>query len=71
MIQVNITEFRNNIKKYSLLAKKQDIEVIDNGKTVFIVTNHKSDKKEAFKALSGAAKSNIPYEEILKNKISI
>ena len=68
MTQINITDFRNNLKKYSELAKKKDFEVVNRGETVFIVKSPKSVKKEAFNALAGAAKSDIPYEKILENK---
>ena len=68
MTQVSITEFRNNIKKYSEMVQIQDLEVVNRGQVIFIVKSPKSNKESAFSALMGAAKSDIPCEEILKEK---
>ena len=69
MTQVNITDFRNNLKKYSILAQKEDLEIVNRGEVVFIVKGPKSNKMDAFNALMGSAPSDIPYEEILKERI--
>ena len=70
MTQVNITEFRNNIKMYSEMAKKQDLEITNRGEVLFIVKGPRSNREDAFKALLGAAKSETDYSEILKEKVS-
>ena len=69
MIQIAITEFRNNMKKYSAIAQEQDLEIVNRGKVLFIVKSPKSYREEAFARLMGAVKSDVPYEDILKEKI--
>ena len=69
MTQIAITEFRNNIKKYSEMAKEQDLEIMNRGEVIFIVKSPKSNKKDAFVALMGAARSETDYEDILKKKV--
>ena len=70
MIQINITKFRNNIKKYSEIAKDQDLEITNRGKILFIVKGPGSNREDAFRALLGAAKSETDYRDILKEKLS-
>ncbi len=69
MIQVNITDFRNNMKKYSRIAKEQDLEILNRGEVVFIVKSPGSNKLEALHSLMGAVISDVPYEEILKERL--
>ncbi len=69
MTQVAITEFRNNLKKYSEMVKEQDLEIVNRGEVVFVVKSPKSNKKEAFNALMGAAVSETDYKDILREKI--
>ena len=71
MIVVNITEFRNNIKKYAGIAKKEDIEVFDGNEVVFAIKSTASLKEEAFQRLGKAVNLDVDYEEILKNKIIV
>jgi len=69
MTQVNITEFRNNIKKYCKLVQKTDIEVINRNEVMFVMKSTKSNKKEALNAILGAAPFDGDYKEILKGRI--
>ena len=70
MKKVGITEFRNNIKKYSELAQKEDFEVVNRGRLLFIVKSPKSKKIEAFEELEKLRfKGDTPYEDILKKRI--
>lgn len=69
MKQISVSEFRRNLKKYSEIVQKEDLEVTDRGKVLFIVKNPKSNKEDAFNTLIGVARSDIPYEEIFKEKI--
>lgn len=70
MTQVSITEFRNNIKKYSELVKKGDIEVISRGKVVFVVKSPSARKKEAAASIIGCVPSDADYEDILKMRMT-
>ena len=69
MTRVNISEFRNNLKHYSEIAKTDDIEVFNCDEVVFYIQSLKNKKAKAFKRLDGIIKSDIPYEEILKERL--
>ena len=69
MTRVNISEFRNNLKYYSEIAKTDDIEVFNRDEVVFYIQSLKNKKAEAFKRLDGIIKSDIPYEVILKERL--
>ena len=51
------------------MAKEQDLEIMNRGEVMFIVKSPKSNKKDAFIALMGAARSETDYEDILKKKV--
>lgn len=70
MVKVSITDFRKNLKKYCELVQQQDYEIVRRNKVVFIIKSTKSNKEDALNSLVGAAKSDICYEDVLKNKIS-
>ena len=69
MTIVNITEFRNNIKKYADIAKKDDIEVVNRNEIVFVIKSLSSYKEEAFQRLAKAVDQDVIYENILKRKL--
>lgn len=69
MTQVNMTEFRNNLKKYSKLAQKTDIEVVNRNKVMFVVKSTRSSKKDALNGILGAAKFDGDYQDILKGRV--
>ena len=68
MKRVSITQFRKNLKKYAEMAQEQDLEIVNRNQAVFIVKGPKQNKEDAFNALTGVAKSDIPYEDVLKEK---
>jgi len=69
MTQINVTDFRNNLKKYAELAQIEDLEIINRGETLFYVQGKKSKRKDAFNALIGCIDSKEKYEDILKHKV--
>lgn len=68
MKRVSITQFRKNLIKYAEMAQEQDLEIVNRNQAVFIVKGPKQNKEDAFNALMGVAKSDIPYEDVLKEK---
>ena len=68
-MQVSISEFRNNMKKYEKLAKKEDIEVLNHNKTIFIIKSPDNAKKEACMFLKGILPADFSYEEVMNNKL--
>lgn len=69
MTVVNITDFRNNLKKYSDLAQNEELKVVSHNKTLFYVKSPKSRRQEALENLCGCIDSQENYKEILKNRI--
>lgn len=70
MLQVTISEFRKDIKKYSELVKEQDIIVVSNGKPVMRVSDPMKEKITKIKSLKGIAKTELNYEDILREKLT-
>ena len=68
MKRVSITQFRKNLKKYAEMAQEQDLEIVNRNQAVFIVKGPKQNKEDAFNELMGVAKSDIPYEDVIKEK---
>ena len=50
------------------MAQEQDLEIVNRNQAVFIVKGPKQNKEDAFNALMGVAKSDFPYEDVLKEK---
>ena len=69
MTLVNVTEFRNNLKKYADLAQKEDLKIVNHDKTLFYAKGPKSRKQEALENLCGCLDSQEDYKETLKNRI--
>ena len=70
MLQVTISEFRKDIKKYSELVKEQDIIVVSNGKPVMRVSDPMKEKITRIKSLKGIARTELNYEDILREKLT-
>ncbi|MBQ1522270.1 MAG: hypothetical protein IIZ74_05865 [Erysipelotrichaceae bacterium] len=70
MLQITISEFRKDIKKYSELVKEQDIIVVSNGKPVMRVSDPMKEKITRIKSLKGIAKTELNYEDILREKLT-
>ncbi|MBQ3383927.1 MAG: hypothetical protein IJG59_01785 [Erysipelotrichaceae bacterium] len=70
MLQVTISEFRKDIKKYSELVKEQDIIVVSNGKPVMRVSDPMKEKIIKIKSLKGIAKTELNYEDVLREKLT-
>lgn len=68
MTQINITEFRKNIKYYAQLAQNEELAIVSHDKFCFV---HKvlCKKGAAIKELKGVCVSEKDYKEILKNRI--
>ena len=70
MLQVTSYEFRKDIKKYSELVKDQDIIVVSNGKPVMRVSDPMKEKIIKIKSLKGIAKTELNYEDVLREKLT-
>ena len=57
MTEVNVTDFRKNLKKYAEMVKTQDFIIVSNGHPIMIVTNPAKNRILNMKSLRGTAKT--------------
>ena len=69
MIQITISDFRQNLKKYAEIVKHEDIIVVSNGKPVMRISDPARNRVDEIKKLRGIAKTSQSSEEIMENKI--
>ena len=70
MTEVNVTEFRRDLKKYAEMVKKEDIIVVSNGKQIMRITDPTKNKVLRMKKLRGIAKTGLDPEDILKGRLA-
>ena len=68
MMQVNISEFRNNMKHYIRKLKEEDLLITRNGVPVMVVSHPIKEKIQAMKKLKGIVKTDLTYEEIMDGR---
>jgi prevent-host-death family protein len=61
-MQISLSEFKTEPRKYIHLADKQDIYVTKDGKPVAVITSTKSDKVMAAHALFGILPSDVDLD---------
>jgi prevent-host-death family protein len=69
MIQITISDFRQNLKKYAEIVKHEDIIVVSNGKPVMRISDPARNRVDEIRKLRGIAKTSQSSEEIMENKI--
>lgn len=70
MIEVNVTEFRRDLKKYAEMVKTQDLVIVSNGRPIMKITDPAKNKTLRMKQLRGIAKTDKDPEDILKERLS-
>ena len=70
MMEVKVTEFRKNLKKYAEMVKKQDLVIVSNGRPIMKITDPEKNKTLRMKQLRGVARTDNDPEDILKGKLS-
>ena len=70
MTEVNVTEFRRNLKKYAEMVKTQDLVIVSNGRPIMKITDPAKNKTLRMKQLRGIAKTDKDPEDILKERLS-
>ena len=69
MTEVNVTDFRRDLKKYAEMVKKEDIIVISNGKKIMKITDPAKDKAARMKGLRGIARTDADPDDIMKERL--
>ncbi|MBR2846266.1 MAG: type II toxin-antitoxin system prevent-host-death family antitoxin [Lachnospiraceae bacterium] len=70
MTEVNVTEFRRDLKKYAEMVKTQDLVIVSNGRPIMKITDPAKNKTLRMKQLRGIAKTDKDPEDILKERLS-
>ena len=70
MTEVNVTEFRRDLKKYAEMVKTQDLLIVSNGRPIMKITDPAKNKTLRMKQLRGIAKTDKDPEDILKERLS-
>ena len=70
MTEVNVTEFRRDLKKYAEMVKTQDLVIVSNGRPIMKITDPAKNKTLQMKQLRGIAKTDKDPEDILKERLS-
>ena len=69
MAEINVTDFRRDLKKYAEMVKTQDLIIVSNGRPIMKVTDPTKNKTLRMKSLRGIAKTDQDPDEILKGKL--
>jgi len=69
MTEINVTDFRRDLKKYAEMVKTQDLIIVSNGRPIMKVTDPTKNKTLRMKSLRGIAKTDQDPDEILKGKL--
>ncbi len=70
MTEINVTEFRRDLKKYAEMVKTQDLVIVSNGRPIMKITDPAKNKTLRMKQLRGIAKTDKDPEDILKGRLS-
>ena len=69
-MKITVTELKNNVSKYLLLSKDEDIYITKNGKIISKLSNPYKDKKiEALKSLVGMIPSDFDVDAALEERL--
>lgn len=69
MTQIAISEFRNNMKKYTKLLEKDDLLIMSNDVPVMKITHPFKDRRLQMKKLKGIVKTDLEFEEVMENRL--
>lgn len=68
-MSITATELKMNLSKYLLLSATEDIYITRNGKVISKLTNPYQEKVDIAKSLFGVIPSDVPAEEVIKERV--
>lgn len=68
-MSITATELKENLSKYLLLAKTEDIFITKNGKVIAKLTNPFQNRVDTAKSLFGSISDNLTLEEAKKERL--
>ena len=70
MAIISISDFRNNLKKYTELATSEDVVITKNGKPFVKLTKIPKTKIDILNELAGSVTIEKSYEELMDERYS-
>lgn len=70
-MSITATELKENLSKYLMLAKEEDIYITRNGKVVAKLTDPYNDRKALVNSLAGVISADITLEEARDERLSL
>ena len=70
MIVITMTELKNDLKKYTELAKTEDVIITKNGKPHIKLVDFYNNKTDVIDRLAGSIKLDKSYEELMDERYS-
>ncbi len=68
MTLITMTELKQNLKKYTQMAKDEDVYITRNGKPYVKISDVTKDKRDALKDLAGCIRLEKSYEELMDER---
>ena len=69
-MNITATELKNNVSKYLILSKEEDVFVTKNGKVISKLTNPYKDRVERLKGIFGCISSDLDVDAVLEERIN-
>lgn len=70
MTIITMTDLKNDLKKYTELATKEDVVITKNGKPLVKLTKATRTKMDIVNELAGSIVMDQSYEEIMEERYS-
>ncbi len=68
-MSITATELKENLSKYLLLAKSEDVFITKNGKVIAKLTNPFQNRVDTAKSLFGAVPNDITLEDSREERL--
>ena len=68
MTLITMTDLKKDLKKYTLLAKQEDVYITKNGKPYVKIVDAAADKKSLVKELAGCIRLEKSFEELMDER---
>ncbi len=67
---ITMTDLKKDLKKYTSIARQEDVVITKNGKPFVKLINASLDKQKLVDELAGCIRLDRSYEELMKERYS-
>ncbi len=67
---ITMTDLKKDLKKYTSIARQEDVVITKNGKPFVKLVNASLDKQKLVDELAGCIRLDRSYEELMKERYS-